>query len=156
MLAALAVVLLVAGCSASSSSSHLQKSGEPISGPAAAAAVKARWLQVFDNNVPILQRLNLLQNGQAFTAFVKKEEKTTIGALVLEASGTVSSVTVHPHGLATVVYSILLGGKPLEKNITGTAVYSGGKWRVSTSTFCGLLFLAYGKTSKQLPQACKG
>jgi len=152
---AIGMALMVAACSGGGSSSQGPKSVEPISGPAAAAAVKARWLDVFNNNIPILRRLNLLQNGQAFMSFVKAQEKTTVGALVAEASGTVSSVTVHPHGLATVVYSILLGGKPLEQNIMGTAVYSGGTWKVSTSTFCGLLYLAYGKTSTKIPQACK-
>ncbi len=152
-----ALLTCLGACSSSGSSGTGPSSGgEPTSGPAAAAVVKTRWLQVFDVSIPIMRRLNLLQNGQAFASFVRAQEKTTIGALVLQASGTVSKVTVHPHGLASVVYTILLGGKPLEKNITGTAVYTGGSWKVATTTFCGLLYLAYGKTSRQIPQACKG
>jgi hypothetical protein len=149
-----ALLLCLAACSGGGSSSKPAAASEPTSGPAAAAVIKARWLKVFDANIPILRRLNLLQNGQAFASFVKAQEKTTIGSLVLEASGTVSSVTVHPNGRASVVYTILLAGKPLESDITGTAVYTGGSWKVATSTFCGLLDLAYGKKSGQIPHAC--
>lgn len=150
-----ALFLCLGGCSGGGSSSSKPPAGaEPTSGPAAAAAVKARWLKVFDANIPILRRLDLLQNGQAFASFVKAQEKTTIGTLVLEASGTVRSVTVHPNGRASVVYTILLAGKPLESNITGTAVYTGGSWKVATSTFCGLLRLAYGTKSHLIPRAC--
>jgi hypothetical protein len=152
-----ALLICLGGCSSSgSSSSKPLAAGEPTSGSAAATVIKARWLRVFDASIPITRRLNLLQNGQAFASFVRAQEKTTIGTLVLEASGTVSSVTVHRNGLATVVYTILLAGKPLEKNITGNAVYTGGSWKVAAATFCGLLYLAYGKTSHQIPQACKG
>ena len=153
--ACVALLVCLAGCSSGgSTSSQPSAAREPTTGPAAAAVIKARWLEVFDANIPILRRLNLLQNGQAFASFVKAQEKTTIGALVFEASGKVSSVTVHPNGQASVVYTILLAGKPLESNITGTAVYTGGSWEVATSTFCGLLYQAYGKKSHQIPQAC--
>ncbi len=152
-----ALLMCLGGCSISaSSSSKPPPAGEPTSGAAAAAVIKARWLRVFDASIPITRRLTLLQNGQAFASFVRAQEKTSIGALVLEASGTVSSVSVHPNGMATVVYTILLAGKPLEKNITGNAVFTGGSWKVATATFCGLLYLAYGKASHQIPQACKG
>ena len=112
------------------------------------------WKRFFNGTVPIPARLKLLQDAPAFTSFVHKEEKTSIGALVLQASATVSSVTVQPNGHASVVFTILLSGKPLAKNLNGMAVYSGGAWKVSSASFCGLLKVAYGKKPGALPAAC--
>ncbi len=127
---------------------------QPSTGPAAEAAVKAMWQTFFNGAVPIPRRIGLLQNGQRFASFVHSEEKTTVGTLVLSASAKVSSVTLQPPDQATVVYTILLGGKPLAKNLSGTAVYTGGSWKVADSTFCSLLHLAYGKSSHVIPAAC--
>ena len=57
-------------------------------------------------------------------------------------------------GKASVTFTILLGGKPIAKNLSGTAVYSGGRWLVAASSFCGLLHKAYGKKLHTLPAAC--
>ena len=127
---------------------------QPSAGPAGQAAVKAMWQTFFNGGVPIPRRLGLLQNGQRFAPFVHSEEKTSVGTLVLSASARVSSVTLQPPSAATVVYTILLGGKPLAKNLSGTAVYAGGRWQVADSTFCSLLHLAYGKSSHVIPAAC--
>ena len=108
----------------------------------------------FNGAVPIPKRLPLLQGYQQFAGFVHSQEKTTLGALVFSASATVSKVTLQPAGRADVVYTILLNGKPLEKNLNGQAVYSAGRWKVATATFCGLIKLAYGKSSKVIPAAC--
>jgi len=112
------------------------------------------WQTFFNGAVPIPRRLGLLQNGQRFASFVHSEEKTSLGTLVLSASATVSSVTLHPPGQASVIYTILLGGKPLAKNLSGTAVYTGGRWQVADTTFCSLLRVAYGKSSHAIPAAC--
>jgi len=112
------------------------------------------WQTFFNGAVPIPRRLGLLQNGQRFASFVHSEEKTSVGTLVLSASARVSRVTLQPASAATVIYTILLGGKPLAKNLSGTAVYTGGSWKVADSTFCSLLHLAYGKSSHVIPAAC--
>ncbi len=96
----------------------------------------------------------MLQNGQQFASFVSAQAKTTLGALVLEASATVGSVTLQPPDHAAVTYTVLLGGKPLAKGLKGTAVYIGGRWKVATSTFCALLHLAYASKSNLIPAAC--
>jgi len=129
-------------------------SGQPSAGQAGQAAVKSAWLEFFNGAVPIPRRLGLLQDSAAFAPFVRSQEKTTLGALVLQATATVSSVTLAPPSGASVVYAILLNGKPLAKDLTGTAVYSGGAWLVSSATFCGLLRLAYSAKSTVLPAVC--
>jgi len=135
-------------------SSAPQSPAQPSTGPAAEAAVRAMWQTFFNGAVPIPRRLGLLQNGQRFASFVHSEEKTSVGTLVLSASARVSRVTLQPASAATVIYTILLGGKPLAKNLSGTAVYTGGSWKVADSTFCSLLHLAYGKSSHVIPAAC--
>jgi hypothetical protein len=156
-----AACVVLAACSggpasptAHPSHSRATASAQPTAGPAAIAAVRAAWISVFNGNIPISRRLVLLQDGAKFASFVNSQAKTSIGALVLEASATVSSVTLHPPGQANVVFTILLSGKPLEKNLHGTAVYTGGSWKVADTTFCSLLRLAYGRKSRVLPAAC--
>lgn len=144
------------GSSARPSRPAPTSSTDPASGPAAVAAVKAMWQHFFDGTVPISARLPLLQNGQLFAPFVRSQAKTTIGSLILQASATVSSVTLQPPSQANVVFTILLAGKPLEKNLQGSAVYVGGHWKVAATSFCSLLRLAYGKKSHVLPAACGG
>src|SRR5215472_1237598 len=150
----------IAACSSGSGhpAAHATKAThsfvQPATGPAADAAVKAMWQTFFNGTVPIPRRLGLLQDSQRFSSFVKSEEKTSLGALVLAASGKVTKVAVTAPGKASVTFTILLGGKPIAKNLSGTAVYSGGRWLVAASSFCGLLHKAYGKKLHTLPAAC--
>lgn len=104
--------------------------------------------------MPIPRRIVLLQNGQKFASFVNSQAKTSLGALVLQASAKVSAVTLVPPDQASVTYTILLGGKPLAKNLNGTAVYTGGSWQISTTTFCGLLHVAYSSKPSLIPAVC--
>ncbi len=159
--AALGITLAACSGSSASSSAHTVKTtkptptGQPTTGSAGIAAVKSTWVEFFNGNVPISRRLKLLQNSDKFTSFVHSQEKTSFGALVFEATGTVSAVDLQSTlGQATVTYTILLAGKPLEKNLMGTAIYSGGKWLIADGTFCGLITLAYGAKSKLIPAAC--
>jgi hypothetical protein len=122
----------------------------------AVAAVTAAWQTFFSGAVPIPRRLTLLQDGQQFASFVRSEARTSVGSLVLQASAKVSSVKLQPPGQASVTYTILLSGSPLEKNLHGTAVYTGGSWKVAVTTFCDLLRLAYGNKSHLIPAACGG
>ena len=127
---------------------------QPATGPAAQAAVKSTWETFFNGNVPIPSRIGLLEDGQQFASFVSSQAKTSLGALVLQASAKVSSVVLMPPDQATVTYTILLGGKPLAKNLTGTAVYNGGAWKISKTTFCSLLHVAYSSKTKLIPAVC--
>jgi hypothetical protein len=118
------------------------------------AAVTTTWTTFFNGNVPIPKRLTLLQDSADFASFVHAQEKTSIGALVLQATAKVASVTLGPAGRATVKFTVLLNGSPLAKNLTGMAIYQDGQWKIAASSFCSLLRLAYGKKSHKLPAAC--
>jgi len=165
-LAVLCLALAACSSGASNGSSGQARSGkaarssapaspaQPATGPAAAAAVKAMWQTFFNGAVPIPRRLDLLQDGQQFASFVHSQAKTSLGSLVLAASGKVSAVRLQPPGHASVTYSILLGGKTVAKNLSGTAVYITGRWQVAVTTFCALVHVAYGKKSNLIPAPC--
>jgi hypothetical protein len=151
--------LAVAACSggggaASPTQSPAASPSQAASGPAAITAITTNWETFFSGTVPLAHRLALLQNGHLFAAFVHSQAKTTLGSLVLAASAKVGSVKLEPAGRASVTYTILLSGRALESNIQGTAVYTGGNWLVADSTFCGLIQLAFGKTSHLIPAVC--
>jgi hypothetical protein len=153
--------LAIAACSSGSGqpAAHATKAAhstqaQPATGPAADAAVKALWQTFFNGEVPIPRRLGLLQDSQRFASYVRSEAKTSLGALVLAATAKVSKVAVTSPGKASVTFTILLGGRPIAKNLSGAAVYSGGRWLVAASSFCGLLHKAYGKKLHTLPAAC--
>jgi hypothetical protein len=129
-------------------------SAAPSTGAAALAVIKANWQEVFNGKISIPQRLDLLQNGQEFASFVHAQDKTSLGALVLTASAKVTSVKLESPGQASVVFTIYLSGKVLANGLHGMSVYSGGTWKVATTSFCSLLRLAYGKKSHVIPAAC--
>lgn len=151
--------LALAACGSSQPEGHKSTPShsapaQPSTGPAAQAAVKAMWQTFFNGTVPIPRRLTLLQDSQKFAPFVRSEAKTALGALVLAASAKVSKVALTGPGRASVTFTILLGTKAIAKNLTGTAVYSGGRWLVADSSFCELARKAYGKKLHALPAAC--
>ena len=128
---------------------------EPVSGPAAVAAVTANWKTVFDGKAPIPSRLALVQDGPQVAAFVEAQAKTSFGQAAAGSTATISSVTVTSPTQATVHYEVLLLGTPLLKNQVGTAIYLNGIWKVAIASFCGLAYLQYPKGSPQLPAVCR-
>jgi hypothetical protein len=164
--AALAVTgcLIVAACG-SSASSHSSTprpkatassaAAEPTSGPAAEAAIRANWMTLFNGKASIPLRLGLLQDGSQFAAFVQAEAKTSFGQAAKGSSATIASVTITSPSQASVAYEVLLLGTPLLKNQHGIAVYEDGTWKVGVTSFCGLVHLAYSKTSPKIPAPCR-
>jgi hypothetical protein len=128
---------------------------EPVSGPAAVAAITANWKTVFNGKASIPSRLALVQDGQQVAAFVQAQAKTSFGAAASGSTATVSTVTITSPSRATVHYEVLLLGTPLLKNQVGAAVYLNGIWKVSIASFCGLAYLQYPKGSSQLPAVCR-
>lgn len=128
---------------------------EPVSGPAAVAAITANWKMVFNGKAPIPRRLALVQNGPQVAGFVEAQAKTSFGQAAAGSTATVSSVTITSPTRATVHWDLLLLGTPLLKNQVGTAVYVNGTWKVSIASFCGLAYLEYPKGSPKLPAACR-
>jgi hypothetical protein len=158
-LAALCLAACSGGSSPGQPASHSRSpspspTAVPSTGAAAIAAIRANWQEVFNGKIPISQRLKLLQNGQEFASFVHTQDTTSLGALVLAATAKVNSVTLQSAGQAAVMFTVYLSGKVLEKGLHGTAVYTGGTWKVATTSFCSLLRLAYGKKSHVIPAAC--
>jgi hypothetical protein len=160
--------LILAGCGGSNASHHHSAKApshepsasptavaEPTSGQAAVAAITANWKTVFDGKVAIPSRLALVQDGPQIAAFVDALAKTTFGKAAVGSTATVSSVTVTSPSRATVEWELLLLGTPLLKKQAGTAVYLNGVWKVGITSFCGLAYLEYPKTSPKLPAVCR-
>lgn len=128
-------------------------SGAAAAGAAAEKAIATNWTAFFNPATPADKRVSLLQNGQEFASVIKAQEGS---GLASQASAAVSKVTVtKPASQAAVDYSILLAGKPVLANQSGTAVYEGGTWKVGASSFCGLLALENGGSTASLPAGCK-
>ncbi len=128
---------------------------EPVSGPAAVAAITANWKTVFNGKAPLPRRLALVQDGSQVAAFVEAQAKTSFGAAAAGSTATVTSVTITSPSQATVHWDLLLLGTPLLKNQVGTAVYLNGTWKVAIASVCGLAYLEYPKGSPKLAAACR-
>ena len=57
-------------------------------------------------------------------------------------TATVQKVVLVNPTQARVTYTLLFSGTPTLPNQTGTAVQTGGTWKVSATTFCSLLTVA--------------
>jgi hypothetical protein len=130
-------------------------SAEPVSGPAAVAAITANWKTVFNGKAPLPRRLALVQDGPQVAAFVEAQAKTSFGQAATGSTATVGSVLITSPSQASVHWNLLLLGTPLLKNQVGTAVYLNGTWKVAIASFCGLAYLEYPKGSSKLPAACR-
>ncbi|MGD0244248.1 MAG: hypothetical protein ABSB59_28545 [Streptosporangiaceae bacterium] len=128
---------------------------EPVSGPAAVAAITANWKTVFNGKAPLARRLALVQDGPQLAAFINAQAKTSFGQAAMGSTATVSSVLISSPAQATVHWDLLLLGTPLLKNQVGNAVYLDGTWKVAIASFCGLAYLEFPKGSPKLPAACR-
>jgi hypothetical protein len=154
--------LILAACGGGAVSHHPSSTptsapaaAEPASGPAAVAAIVANWKTVFNGKAPLPNRLGLLQDGPQVAAFVEAQAKTSFGAAAAGSTATVTSVRITSPAHATVDYDVLLLGTPLLKHQVGSAVFVNGIWKVGISSFCGLTYLEYPKTSPKLPAICR-
>jgi hypothetical protein len=160
----------LAGCSSNSSSSGTPSSStsqsssssapanpqaEPSTGTAATQAIETNWAKFFSAQTPVPQRIALLQNGSEFAPVITAQANSRLAKL---ASAKVTHVTLTGTSQASVVYSILVGGssKAGLPGLTGVAIYENGVWKVGDTSFCGLLKLENGGSSKGLFAACKG
>jgi hypothetical protein len=157
----LALAAAITACSSGSSSSSSSapassatasasaSSSASSSGPASAvAAITANWEAFFSGKTPASKKIQLLQNGQRFSSVVNSQASS---GLASSAAAKVTSVDVTSSSQATVVYDVLLGGSPALSGQKGTAVYTGGTWKVGDSSFCGLLAL---ENSGKAPSVC--
>jgi hypothetical protein len=145
-----------ATAAASSAPASSAPASASASSPAAQTATKktiaANWTAFFDPKVPAARRVALLEDGPQLAAAISAQAKSSTAA---QTSAKVISVTVTSATQAKVVYDILLSGTPALTNQAGTAVLQGGTWKVSAASFCGLLALQSGGSTKSLPAICK-
>ncbi len=167
----LSVGIALAGCSSGSSSSSTVPpppapsssssssapppggSSEPASGNGAISAIKTNWAKFFNAKTPTAQRIALLENGSQFSSVINSQAGSP---LALAATAKVSNVSLTGTNQAAVSYGIYLSGKSALPGQTGVAVYQDGVWKVGDTSFCGLLKLEAGGSSKGLPASCKG
>ena len=95
--------------------------------------------------------MSLLEDGSQFAPIIKAQAGS---GLASGAAAKVSKVVVVSPTQAKVTYTILLAGQPVLKNQSGVAVFQDGRWKVGAASFCGLLILENGGSSKNLPAAC--
>jgi hypothetical protein len=137
---------------ATSSSAPPTTGNEPTSGAGAIAAIKANWAAFFNAKTPNSRRVQLLQDGQMFTAVLKAQSANPLAS---QASATVSKVSLTSASQANVTYTILAAGAPVLSNQKGVAVYQNGVWKVGFASFCGLLILQNAGKTTGLPSVCK-
>jgi hypothetical protein len=94
----------------------------------------------------------LLEDGQQLAPAVSALAKSSTAA---QTTAKVISVTVLSATQAKVTYDLLLSGKPALTNQSGTAILQGGTWKISVGSFCTLLIINNGGSTKGLPAACK-
>jgi hypothetical protein len=126
--------------------------GSGTGSAATAATVTKNWEAFFSAKTPVPQRVALLQDGSQFQSIIKSQAGSGLAA---QATAKVTHVTVSSPTQATVNYEILLDGTPELKNQTGSAVNEDGTWKVSVSSFCGLLVIENAGKTSGLPAACK-
>jgi hypothetical protein len=113
--------------------------------------IAANWVAFFDPKTPVSKRVALLQDGSQFQAIIQAQANSTLES---EASATVTKVALTSATQAKVTYSILLAGAPALPDQGGVAVLVGGVWQVGITSFCGLLTLENGGSTKGLPTVC--
>jgi hypothetical protein len=114
--------------------------------------IAANWATFFNAKTPVAKRVSLLQNGSQFASIISSQAG---GGLAAQATAKVTKVTLVSSTLASVTYSILLNGQSVLPNQAGVAVAQDGTWKVSVTSFCGLLKVENGGKTSSLPAACK-
>lgn len=157
---ALAAAVAACGNSSSTSGSSLPTapgaSATSTGGNGSSAAteqqIAANWTAFFNPKTPVSRRVALLQDGSTFAAIIQAQSGSTLES---EATASVSQVALTSSAQARVSYSILLNGQTALPNQSGIAVLEGGTWKVGVSSFCGLLSLENGGSTKSLPPLCQ-
>jgi hypothetical protein len=154
----LALAAAITACSSGSSSpSSTVPSASPTSAAAsgsasAVAAITTNWEAFFSSSTPDSQRVQLLQNGQAFASAVHAFSSSPLASAV---SAKVTSVAVTSPTQASVKYDLTAAGQSVASGATGVAVLEGGVWKVGDASFCGLLREGSSFLNIPLPSACK-
>lgn len=151
-------VAALAACGSSSPSSSSTHSPPAATSPATAtsptspstsgstAAITSNWETFFNIKTSVAKRVSLLQDGSSFESVIKAQADNPLASGLTAKVTDISNVTATQ---AAVKYDLIVGGTKVPQ--TGTAVNEAGVWKVSATTFCGLLSLEGLKT---MPTAC--
>ncbi|MET9618594.1 hypothetical protein [Kitasatospora indigofera] len=143
LLTATLLTVGTAACSSSSSSSSpatsasATPSGTAPADPAAAeATVKQNWEKFFNPSTSLDDRTALLQNGEQLKPLLQTVVENPQGG---QAQAQVGNVTFTSPTTADVTYTLSIQGNVVQADAKGKAVLVDGTWKVSTTTFCGLV-----------------
>lgn len=114
--------------------------------------IATNFATFFDAKTPVAKRISLLQNGQQFASIIQQQAGKGLAA---ETTARVDGVQQETSTTAKVVYDLLLAGVPALKAQSGAVVLQNGTWKVGTVTFCALLAMENGNSTKGLPAACQ-
>jgi hypothetical protein len=137
-----------AGGSSASASSGSGSSSPGSSG--AVGAITTNWEAFFNGKTSAAKKISLLQNGSKYATAI---DALAGSSLATSAGAKVTAVSVKSSTSATVSYAITLSGATALPGQTGTAVLSGGTWKVGDASFCQLLSLENGGKA---PSVCSG
>jgi hypothetical protein len=115
------------------------------------AAIKTNWETFFNSATPNAKRLQLLENGDKFSAAVAAFAASPLASAV---SSKVESVTLTSATKANVKYDLTAAGTSVASGVTGTAVLQNGTWKVGDDVFCGLLKEGASLLNIKVPAAC--
>ena len=167
-----AVALAVTGCggsgdsggggeTASASASATGTGGQSTEGgPGAADAsgltaeqkktITSAYETFFSGKSDADTKLGVIEDPDRFAETINAQASS---GLAESTSVQVSTMDLVGPGRAAVTYTILMDDKPVLPDQTGYAVEVNGQWKVSASSFCGLLTLENGGTP---PAECAG
>lgn len=114
----------------------------PVLTAATRAKIVANWDAFFSGSTPAARKIALVQNGSSFAAVIKGQAGNPLSKSV---TAKVSKVTLTSATVASVKYSLDLGGQPALSNVVGKAVLQKGTWKVGDQSFCALLALEQTK-----------
>jgi hypothetical protein len=138
-----AAAVLASGCGGGASSGA--KTSESKASPK--EQIRTNWTAFFSPSTSADEKEKLLQNGHAFAAVIKA---SAASPLAKRTKATVTAVRLEGPNRAKVVYTILLGAKPVLPHQVGEAVRTNGVWQVGTRSFCTLISL-----QGSAPSACR-
>ncbi|QDQ97280.1 hypothetical protein [Tomitella fengzijianii] len=153
------VVLTAAGCGSSGDSGSTAESSPPTTAaehttgagaadssgltPQEQSDITSAYETFFSGKSDAQTKLGVIEDPDRFAKTINAQSSS---GLAESTSVTVGQMSLVSPGRASVVYTILMDDKPVLPDQTGYAVEVDGKWKVSASSFCGLLTLENGGT----------
>jgi len=134
-LRAFTVVVLALGFIAAACGS----SGSSESPAQAKAKIKTNWEKFFDPAIPVSAKPALIENGSQMQQILQTQSTNPLAKSI---KTVVTDVTLSGNNQAVVTYNILstqTNDTLLPPGSKGQAVKQDGNWKVSTTTFCGLI-----------------